>query len=367
MIKDYYGTLGVDRGATEDELKKAFRKLALKHHPDMNSGDKAAEEKFKEINEAYSCLSDPAKRASYDRFGSAEGFHAGQGGYDAGGFAGFGDMFGDIFGEFFGTFAGAGRQRRQRGSDLRYDLDITLEEAAFGAEKVVEITSWQDCAKCAGTGSKSGVPSVCPDCKGTGQVRYQQGFFTIAKTCGKCKGQGKVVADPCGACRGMGKVKGSRRLSVRIPPGVDSGSRLKMSGEGEPGANGGPAGDLYVMIDVGKHEFFRRDGLNLHCEVPITFPQAVLGTEVEVPTLNGSQKLKIPPGTQPGTAYQIKGKGMPNLGGQRRGSQIVTVNVSVPKNPGLRQKELIEELAKLSEEDIPKSLRDKIKGIFAGA
>lgn len=367
-MKDYYTTLGVERGATEDEIKKAFRRLAMKHHPDRNSGDKASEEKFKEINEAYTCLSDSEKRANYDRFGTAEGFSSGYGeGFGGFGAAGFGDVFGDIFGEFFGSFAGAGRPRRTRGSDLRYDLDITLEEAAFGAEKIIEIPRWEDCGACSGTGSKSGQQSTCPDCKGAGQVRYQQGFFTVAKTCGKCKGHGKVITDPCGACRGVGKVKGTRELNFKIPQGVDAGSRLKMTGEGEPGANGGPHGDLYVMIDIGEHEFFNRDGMNLYFEAPISFAQAVLGAEIEVPTLDGdSHKLKIPSGTQPGTTFQVKGKGMPSIGGQRRGHQIVTVNVSVPKNLTPRQKELIEELSKI-DEDAPanKTLKDKLKGIFA--
>lgn len=367
-MKDYYATLGVERNATEEEIKKAFRKLAMKHHPDRNNGHKDSEEKFKEINEAYSCLSDQQKRANYDRFGSGEGFQ-GHGGFDAGAFgAGFGDIFGDLFGEMFGGMGGR-RPRRTRGSDLRYDLDITLEEAAFGAEKIVEFQSWRDCVHCAGTGSKTKAHSTCPECNGAGQTRYQQGFFTIAKTCGKCKGQGRIITDPCTECRGQGKVKAARKISVKIPAGVDEGSRLKIAGEGEQGINGGFPGDLYIVVEVKPHEHFRRDGADIHYEATVSIPQAVLGAEFEVPTLDGAHKLKIPAGTQPGTTFHIRGKGVPWIGGRPgvRGDQIVTVNLFVPKKLNQKQKELIEEFARLSEEEVPKGFKDKLKGIFTGA
>lgn len=365
---DYYGTLGVDRNASEAEIKKAFRKLALKYHPDRNAGDSSAEEKFKQINEAYSCLNDPEKKANYDAYGSTEGPGPGFSGF--GGFGtstNFGDIFEDIFGDFFGTFTGTGRRasRATRGNDLRYDLDITLEEAAFGAEKIIDILKWNECPACVGTGSKSRGPSTCPDCRGRGQVRFQQGFFSISKTCGKCRGQGRVITDPCRTCNGQGKLREPSKVSVKLPPGVDKGSRLKMSGEGEPGVFGGPPGDLYIVINIRQHEFFRRSGLDIHCEVPLTFPQAVLGTEIEVPTLDGLHKMKIPAGTQPGTAFHFRGKGISVLNGRARGDQIITVNVVVPKRINQRQREIIEEYARISEDEISKSFKDRLKNIFA--
>ncbi|GAB4387481.1 MAG: molecular chaperone DnaJ [Thermodesulfovibrionales bacterium] len=368
-MKDYYQILGVDRNATEEEIKKAYRRLALKHHPDRDGG-KDGGEKFKEISEAYSCLSNAQKRANYDRFGTAEGPGPGYGGFgDFGGFGqgGFGDVFEDIFGDFFGAFTARGASRRARGSDLRYDLDITLEEAAFGTEKVITVPRWQDCSECGGTGSRSRRPVTCPDCRGTGSVRFQQGFFSVSRTCGKCRGQGKTIADPCGRCDGRGKVKEERKVSVRVPAGVDSGSRLKMSGEGEPGERGGPPGDLYIIIGVEEHEFFARKGMDVYCNVPISFPQAALGAEVSVPTLEGAaHTLKIPPGTQPGTAFHLKGKGLPRVGGRTRGDQVVVAEVVVPRDLTQRQRELLEEFASLSGEEPHKTFKDKIKDIFAG-
>lgn len=368
-MKDYYQILGVDRGASEEEIKKAYRRLAMKYHPDRNDGEDAGA-RFREISEAYSCLMNPQKRANYDRFGTAEGPGQGYGGYgDFGGFGagGFGDIFEDIFGDFFGAFTARGASRRARGSDLRYDLDITLEEAAFGAEKVIDVPSWQDCSECSGTGSRSGQPMKCPDCRGAGNVRFQQGFFSVSRTCGKCRGTGKVINDPCGRCDGQGKVKTDRKVTVRVPAGVDSGSRLKMTGEGEPGERGGPPGDLYIMIGVGGHEFFKRRGMDLHCEVPISFSQAALGAEVSVPSLDGSMHtLRIPAGTQPGTAFHLKGKGLPRVGGRSRGDQVVTARVVVPRNLDQRQRELLEEFAGLDGEEPHKTFRDRIKDIFAG-
>jgi molecular chaperone DnaJ len=362
-MKDYYQILGVDRNATEAEIKKAFRKLALECHPDRNPS-KEAEERFKEINEAYSCLIDPEKRAQYDRYGTAEGVGVGAGFSQFTG--GFSDIFEDIFGDFFSAFTGRRATRPVKGSDLRYDLEITLEESAFGTEKTIEILRWEDCTACGGTGSRSKMPSMCPDCRGSGQIRFQQGFFSVSKTCSRCKGYGKVILDPCSVCKGEGKTKIPRKIHVKVPPGVDVGSRLKMSREGEPGLYGGPPGDLYIVINIKPHEFFRREGTDIYCDINVTFPQAVLGAEVEVPTLNGVRKLKIPPGTQPGTTFRLKNEGIPRLGSRMKGDQIVTVNVVIPKHVNQRQRELIEELARISGDENHMSLKDRLKNIFAG-
>lgn len=363
-MKDYYEILGVPRDASEADIKKAFRQLALKYHPDRNPGDKEAEEKFKEINEAYSCLSDVEKRANYDRFGVAERVGAGFGPFETA----FGDIFEDIFGDFFGTFTGRRRPRPTKGDDLRYDLDITLMEAAFGTEKVIEVPRWGDCTECGGTGSASGKsPVVCSYCKGTGQVRFQQGFFSIAKTCNKCNGTGKIITDPCKACKGQGKVRRYRSISVKIPAGVDTGSRLRISREGEMGLHGGPPGDLYVILNVEEHPFFKREGTEIFCEVPISFPQAVLGTEIEVPTLDGTSRIKIPAGTPSGKMFHIKGKGMPRVGSTVRGDQIVRVYVDVPKKLTPRQRELLEEFARINSDEITKSFKERLKDLFLGA
>lgn len=369
MAEDYYSLLGVGKDATDDELKKNFRKLAMQYHPDRNPGDKESEEKFKKVAEAYSVLSDPQKRRNYDQFGTAEGM--GGAGFDpfgrggAGGFSDiFEDMFGDIFGGAFGGGARRSANRPARGSDLRYDLDMTLEESFTGVEREIEISSWTDCSECSGTGSRSGNRKTCTDCGGAGQVRMQQGFFSIARTCSRCGGQGTMVDDPCTLCRGTGQQEMPRKVSVRIPAGVDNGTRLKITREGEPGQRGGPPGDLYIIMNVREHEFFQREGLDLYCEVPITFTQAALGEKMEVPTLSGNAKLKIPAGTQPGTAFKLKGKGMPSVSGRGKGDQVIVVNLKVPGKLSPRQKELLEEFEELSGEGA--SFKERIKNLFAG-
>jgi molecular chaperone DnaJ len=365
-MKDYYEILGVPRDASEADLKKAFRQLAMKYHPDRNPDNKESEDKFKEINEAYSCLCDAEKRAHYDRFGTSEGMGAGYGGSPFGG--GFGDVFEDLFGDFFGTFSGRRRARPTKGNDLRYDLDLTLMEAAFGIEKDIEVPRWEDCNACKGTGSAPGkAPVNCPNCQGAGQIRMQQGFFSISKTCGKCGGEGRVITDPCKTCNGQGKTRKHKNINLKIPAGVDTGSRLRVSGEGEMGFQGGPRGDLYIYLNVEEHPVFKRDGHDLFCDVPISFPQAALGAEIEAPTIYGPEKLKIPAGTPSGRIFHLKGKGVQKLGGSHRGDQIVRVYVEVPKNLTARQKELLEEFARINGDETAKSFKDKLKDLFTGA
>jgi len=364
MAKDYYNTLELDRNATDADLKKAYRRLALKYHPDRNPDDKSAEEKFKEINEAYACLSDPQKKANYDQFGTAEGAGAGFGGFNDFS-SNFGDIFGDMFGDIFGDFTGRRRTRPTKGQDLRYDLEIKLSDAVFGTEQKIKIPRWENCTTCDGTGSKPGKgPTVCTTCQGTGQTKLQQGFFTIARTCGACGGEGKIITDPCTACKGQAKVRKERTVNLKIPAGVDTGIRLKVSGEGEVGGLGGPPGDLYVVIHVEPHPFFKRKDNDLLCEVPISFVQASLGGEIEVPTMDGNVSLKIPAGTPSGRVFHLRGKGVPKLGGYGKGDQFVSIFIDVPKKLSTRQKELLREFAEISGDDVSKGFMDKLKEMF---
>jgi molecular chaperone DnaJ len=366
--RDYYEVLGVDRSADDDAIKKAFRKLALKYHPDRNAGDKQSEAKFREASEAYQVLSDANQRTKYDRFGHAAFEGPGAGGFDFNA-TGFEDLFGDLFGEFFGGGTG-GRsrgRRTRRGEDLRYNLEISFEEAAFGCEKSIAIPRAERCDDCGGSGGKGGVaPTTCPSCRGAGQVRFQQGFFSIAKTCGQCNGRGQIIKDPCPSCSGAGRVRRSHTLQVKVPAGVDTGSRLKLRGEGETGAGGG-AGDLYVVIAVQDHEIFKRDGNDLICEIPISFPRAALGAELDIPTLDGTVKMKVPAGTQSGSVFRLRGKGIPDLHGYGRGDELIQVIVEIPRKLSARQRELLEEFASISGEEVnpmQKGFFDKVRERF---
>jgi molecular chaperone DnaJ len=370
--RDYYEVLGVSRGATEAEVKSAYRKLAVRYHPDKNPGDAEAEEKFKEAAEAYSVLSVAEQRARYDRFGHA-GVSSGAGAqanWGAQGFGGIEDILGDLFG--FGDVFGGGRSsggRRgaaQRGADLRYDLEMTLEEASEGMTAQLRIPRLEACEGCKGSGAAPGTqPESCPGCNGTGQVRYQQGFFSVARTCGQCRGAGRVIRTPCEQCRGAGRVEREKQIEVKIPAGVETGSRLRLAGEGEAGAQGGPAGDLYVVIHVKEHDVFERQGNNLYASVPVTFAQAALGSETTVRTLDGQESLKVPAGTQTGTVFRLKGHGMPVLGGRGRGDLFVSVTVVTPTTLTREQRKLLEQLAQIEEKDLSdKGLMDKVRDIF---
>jgi molecular chaperone DnaJ len=367
---DYYEILGVSREASDQELKSAYRKLALKFHPDRNPGDHAAEEKFKEASEAYQVLSDADKRAAYDRFG-----HAGVGSAGPSGFGGFsgsvdlGDIFGDLFGEMFNVGGGQQRSARQhRGDDLRFDLTIDFEEAIFGAETEIKIRRLEGCDTCHGTGSASGRgPSVCPQCHGRGQIRYQQGFFSVARTCSSCGGRGSIISDPCQTCRGETRLTKEVKIHVKVPPGVEEGTRIRYTGEGDAGRSGGPSGDLYVVLAVRAHDVFHREGQNLHCVIPISFPQAALGAEIEIEGVDGPVALKIPEGTPSGKELRIPRRGVPFLNEKGRGDLIVKVVVQIPKKLSRAQRELIAELGNsMTVENKPASpgLIEKMKDLF---
>lgn len=366
--RDYYEVLGLSRDATETDIKKAYRTLAKKYHPDHNNGDSSAETSFKEVNEAYNVLSDQKKRAQYDRFG-----HDATGANGFGGFEGFSDFnFGgvsDIFETFFGHgFSGSNSQKRngpRKGADLRNAVEISFEEAAFGTEKEIYLSRTGECASCRGNGTKQGtVPETCPECKGTGEIQYKQntpfGQFINTKTCTACRGEGKIVKEPCEKCKGTGRVKNKVKVKVRIPAGIEDGQTISLKGEGDAGSRGGPSGDLLVNIRVKKHVLFKRQGNDILIEVPITFVQGALGSEIDVPTLNGKTKYKIPEATQTGTVFKLKGKGIPDLRSGVRGDQYIKVNVEVPEKLNAEQKELLRKFAEISGDEY----HEQRKGFF---
>ena len=369
---DYYEVLGVSRDASEQDLKSAYRKQALKYHPDRNPGDQAAEEKFKEASEAYQVLGDPEKRAAYDRYGHAGvGAAAGAGPF-GGGFSGavdIGDIFGDLFGEMFGGGRGQGRGRVQRGDDLRVDLTINFEDALFGRETEVRVRRLEVCETCHGSGSASGRgPVTCQQCQGRGQIRYQQGFFSVARACTACGGTGAVVTDPCTTCRGETRVAKEIKLSVKVPPGVEDGTRIRYSGEADAGRGAGPKGDLYIVLAVRTHDVFERDGNDLRCVVPISFPQAVLGAEIEIEAIDGPVSLKVPEGTQSGKELRVRGRGVPVLNTKGKGDLVVTVVVQVPKKLTKVQRELMRQLddaLQVENKPAAPSFIDRMKDLFS--
>ena len=373
--RDYYEVLGVNRDASDDDIKKAYRKLAMKFHPDRNPDNPKAEEQFKEAKEAYEILSDSQKRAAYDQFGHAGvDPQAGGPGFGGAGMGGFADAFSDIFGDIFGgNRGGGGRSSVYRGADLRYNLEVTLEEAARGTETRIRIPTMAECDTCSGSGAKKGSePKTCPTCGGHGQVRMQQGFFSIQQTCPKCHGTGRYIPDPCGTCHGSGRVKQHKTLSVKIPAGIDEGDRIRLSGEGEPGVNGGPPGDLYVQIHLKPHAVFQRDHDDLHCEMPVSFATAALGGEIEIPTLDGVARLKIPAETQTGKVFRLRSKGIKGVRSISQGDLLCHVVVETPVNLTDRQREILEEFEEISrgnaERHSPRAQgwMDRVKEFFSG-
>jgi molecular chaperone DnaJ len=375
MAKDYYELLDVEKNASDEDIKRAFRKMALKYHPDKNPGDKEAEEKFKEINEAYQVLSDPQKKSQYDQFGTTDfngqGGYEGFGGFGGGGFGGFSDIFGDIF-DIFGSNGKKPKNGPQRGADLEYNLNLTFEEAAFGVKKDLDIFRYETCGTCSGSGARPGTsPKTCDRCHGTGQMKTQRntpfGSFVSVTACDKCHGEGRIIETPCTECNGNGKVRRKKVVSINIPAGVDTGNTIPLRGEGEPGVKGGPAGDLYVNIRVAPHKIFKRQGFDIVCEVPVSFIKASLGGEIIIPTLEGDTKQPIAEGTQPGTVVKLKGKGIPRVRGNGRGDLYAQLNVEIPKKLNERQRELLKQLAHEFGEDATdgkKSFMDKFKDAF---
>ena len=362
--RDYYEVLGVERGADKKDIKKKYRSLANKYHPDKNPDNEEALEKFKEIAEAYEILSSEEKRDAYDRFGH-EGV-SGQGGFGGGGQGGFSDIFGDVFGDIFGGQGGGG-SRARRGSDLRYTLELDLEQAVWGCEEKIRIPTLVDCKPCDGTGAKKGTkPKTCQTCQGQGQVRMSQGFFSVQQTCPTCHGQGQVISDPCTSCRGQGRVQEYKTLSVKIPAGVDTGDRIRLSGEGEAGDHGAPSGDLFVQVSVRQHAIFERDGANLHCDVPISFATAALGGEIDVPTLDGRVRLKVTPECQTGKLFRLRNKGVKPVRGGAVGDLICRVTVETPVKLTERQKELLKELEESMSDGDEHSHSPKQKSWFDG-
>ena len=363
--RDYYEVLGVGRDCSAQELKSAYRKLAMKYHPDRNPDAKDAEDKFKEASEAYSVLSDAEKRSRYDRFGH-DGL-SGNGGFQPGDFADFSDVVGDFFGDIFGG-GGRSRNRARRGSDLQYELEIDFEDAVFGFSTDIQFPRTETCERCNGSGAEAGSRrSTCGSCGGRGQVYYQQGFFSVGRTCSACQGAGQVIRHPCKSCSGAGSQRNQRKLKVNIPPGVDHGTRLRLSGEGESGPNGGPKGDLYVLIHVREHAVFHREKYDLHCRVPVNVAQAALGAEIQAPTLEGEESVKVRPGTESGARYKLRGKGVPHLNSGRRGDLYVHVTVSMPQKLTTEQRKLFKKLGELlPAENMPsdKSFFDKLRDYF---
>jgi len=372
--RDYYETLGLKRDASDQDIKSAFRRLAKEHHPDRNAGDQQSEQRFKEINEAYEALKDPQKRAAYDQFGHAAfdgaGGHPGAGGFGPDFAASMSDIFDDLFGEFMGARRPRQRSGRERGADLRYNMQISLAEAYEGRTAQIRVPTGVTCEDCSGSGAKAGTsPVTCRTCGGAGKVRASQGFFTVERTCPTCNGMGQIVKNPCKTCHGAGRVEKERALAVNIPPGVETGTRIRLAGEGEAGLRSGPAGDLYIFIEVREHPIFQRDGVNLYCHVPVTFGTAALGGEVEVPTIDGGKsRVKVPAGTQTGKQLRLRAKGMPALRGGGTGDMLIELSVETPVNLTPRQKELLREFEELSEHNNPEgnSFFNKVKSFWDG-